>query len=204
MPNYKTCFRNRLKELREDHNETQKSLSEKIQVSERTLNNWELKSRESIPSMDSLIDLSKFFGVSIDYLLGLNDCRTFEHEYIHNDTGLSENAIAEIETIKDDSIGEYGTIPTSIDLLSEILCDKDFTEILHDLRSSIGSEQIALDSMQTFPDNRVLKNTFETVRNSNIYHLSRVFSNILEHILDKHLSDTNSDINLDINSDINK
>ena len=61
----------RLKELREEMGLTQKQLSEKLQMNSVTYLHYEKGQRE--PPLSLLADMSKFFGVSVDFLLGLTD-----------------------------------------------------------------------------------------------------------------------------------
>ena len=61
----------RLKELREEMGLTQKQLSEKLQMNSVTYLHYEKGQRE--PPLSVLADMSKFFGVSVDFLLGLTD-----------------------------------------------------------------------------------------------------------------------------------
>lgn len=66
-----TKFTERLKELRTEKNINQVELSAEIGVSKGIVSLWENGLRE--PSMYSLIQLAKFFEVSIDYLVGISD-----------------------------------------------------------------------------------------------------------------------------------
>lgn len=61
----------RIKELREERKLLQKQLAIELGVSQVTIARWETGNRE--PSIDMLIKIAKFFGVSIDYLAGLED-----------------------------------------------------------------------------------------------------------------------------------
>ena len=61
----------RIKELRDKSGLTQKQLAKRIGVTRATVNSWELA--HSAPSCGYLAELSKVFGVSTDYLLGLDD-----------------------------------------------------------------------------------------------------------------------------------
>lgn len=67
----KNKFAERLKELRVEKNLNQVELAAAIGVSKGIISLWENGLRE--PGMFSLIQLAKFFDVSIDYLVGLND-----------------------------------------------------------------------------------------------------------------------------------
>lgn len=64
-------FAERLKELRSEANVGQVELAKRIGVSKGIISLWENGLRE--PSMSNLISLAKFFGVSVDYLVGLTD-----------------------------------------------------------------------------------------------------------------------------------
>ncbi len=61
----------KLKYLREEKGIGQVELADMIGVSKGIISLWENGLRE--PSMNSLILLSKFFGVTIDYLVGLEN-----------------------------------------------------------------------------------------------------------------------------------
>ena len=61
----------RIRDLREDHDLTQKALSSILNCSQQVYSNYELGQRD-IPT-DILIRLSKFYEVSVDYILGLTD-----------------------------------------------------------------------------------------------------------------------------------
>lgn len=67
----KTILGERLKELREERGYTQKQLSEELGINSVTYLHYEKEQRE--PPLSLLADISRFYGVSVDYLLGLND-----------------------------------------------------------------------------------------------------------------------------------
>lgn len=66
-----TVFSERLKELRIEKNVGQIELAKAINVSKGIISLWENNLRE--PKLSNLVALSKFFDVSIDYLVGLED-----------------------------------------------------------------------------------------------------------------------------------
>lgn len=61
----------RIRQLREDRDLKQKQLAEKLNCSQQVYSNYELGQRD-IPT-DILIKLSKFYNVSIDYILGISN-----------------------------------------------------------------------------------------------------------------------------------
>lgn len=73
---YYTCcgdmkMYNRIKDLREDHDLTQKQISKILNCSQQVYSNYELGQRD-IPT-EILISLSRHYDVSVDYILGLTD-----------------------------------------------------------------------------------------------------------------------------------
>ena len=64
-------FSDRLKELRLENKLTTKSLGQHVGVSNATISRWE-NGKNNI-KVDELIAVAKFFHVSIDYLVGLED-----------------------------------------------------------------------------------------------------------------------------------
>lgn len=61
----------RIRDLREDHDLTQKEMAKNLNCSQQVYSNYELGQRD-IPT-DILIKLAKFYKVSTDYILGLSD-----------------------------------------------------------------------------------------------------------------------------------
>ena len=61
----------RLRDLREDHDLTQTEVAKILSCSQRVYSNYE-RGDIDIPTY-VLIELSDFYGVSVDYLLGLTD-----------------------------------------------------------------------------------------------------------------------------------
>ena len=61
----------RIRELREDHDLTQKQMAKMLNCSQQVYSNYELGQRD-IPT-DILIKLSSFYNVSTDYILGISN-----------------------------------------------------------------------------------------------------------------------------------
>lgn len=66
----------RLKELRKQNNISQNALAKQMNLTRATVNAWEMGI--SCPNAQSLVLLSQYFKVSVDYLLGLNDIETID------------------------------------------------------------------------------------------------------------------------------
>lgn len=63
-------FGDRLKELRKEKKITQPELANMLGVTFSTVSAWEVGKAQ--PSYDILVKLAQYFGVTTDYLLGLN------------------------------------------------------------------------------------------------------------------------------------
>lgn len=65
---------NRLKDLREDHDYTQRQVAEKIGITQRKYSYIETGVQQL--TADVLVALARFYKVSVDYLLGETDVTT--------------------------------------------------------------------------------------------------------------------------------
>ena len=64
-------YSDRLKELRKNKHLTQEQLGKKLNIATSTVSMYENGTRE--PDLQTLINLSKFYEVTTDYILGLSD-----------------------------------------------------------------------------------------------------------------------------------
>ena len=64
-------FSERLKELRQEKGLSLRELEKEVKISSSALSRWENGQTEAKSSQ--LIILAKYFGVTLDYLLGLED-----------------------------------------------------------------------------------------------------------------------------------
>ena len=64
-------FSERLKQLRKENQLSALTLSKELNISHSTLIRWE--SEEMTPSIEHLYNIAVYFGVSADYLIGLED-----------------------------------------------------------------------------------------------------------------------------------
>ena len=89
----------RLRKLREKKHLNQQGLAMKLHLSQSTVSAYEIGERT--PDMETLIEMAKFFDVSIDYLVGLTDVKyqtserdlpQEEAEHLHKFRQLDETA----------------------------------------------------------------------------------------------------------------
>lgn len=64
-------FKEKLKELRIEKKLSQTELAKELNVSQRSISSWETGFRQ--PDFETLELIAKYFNVSTDYLLGIND-----------------------------------------------------------------------------------------------------------------------------------
>lgn len=67
MEDIKSIIAKNIAELRQSNNMTQLELAEKLNYSDKTISKWERA--ESSPDISILVEISRLFGVSLDYLV---------------------------------------------------------------------------------------------------------------------------------------
>ena len=85
------CFADRLQDLISESGKDVKTLAAEIGVSSGALSKYQNDKGE--PGITALYKIANYFGVTADYLVGLNHNRTNEYAAIGNITGLSDEAI---------------------------------------------------------------------------------------------------------------
>jgi len=95
-------FGERLKSVRTTRKETQRDMAEKLNVTVRTIANWEAGDRT--PTIEMLSQIASVYSVSTDFLLGIDS--TVQRELplpdtiaAHTDGPMTPELQAEIESI---------------------------------------------------------------------------------------------------------
>jgi len=83
-----------IRRLRQERGMCQEELGRRVGASKQSVSNWE--NGNIMPSIDLLLRLADFFGVSTDYLLGRESFRTLDA------SGLSDLQASHIQQIIDD------------------------------------------------------------------------------------------------------
>lgn len=132
-------FAANLKAVFWDSGLTQAEAAEKLRVSRQTFNNW--LNGQNQPDYSYLIQISKLFDVSCDYLLGVSDAKTLDTDIAGccKLTGLSEAAAKKI--IKSNFS----------DVISQIIESPEFDEMINALSSALCFRHLAL------PDKKVME-----------------------------------------------
>mgnify|MGYP002627407892 CR=1 FL=1 len=79
-------FADKIKLMREQLGITQSDLAKQLGLTRSSVNSWEMGL--SVPSTQYIIELAKLFGISTDYLLGL------ERDAVISVEGLSEKEVS--------------------------------------------------------------------------------------------------------------
>ena len=86
----------KIKELRISYKLKQVEMAKALGVSKQCVSNWE--NDNVLPSIEMLVKIAKFFNVSSDYLLGLDDSETVSVQ------GLTETQVAHVKLIIQDML----------------------------------------------------------------------------------------------------
>ena len=87
-------FDERIRELRHSLGINQVEFGKRLNVTKQCISNWENNNIQ--PSIDMLVKIARFFSVSTDYLLCLDDRQLLDT------SGLSPQVIAHLQQLIDD------------------------------------------------------------------------------------------------------
>ena len=113
----------RLKELRTSEGLTQQELAKILNVSSMSISFYENEQRK--PDIDFIISVSKYFGVSTDYLLGLINAKDKENIDISKVTGLNDFSL----TILEQSLKETNNVAAEV--IDTVICGGDFLRFVN-------------------------------------------------------------------------
>ncbi len=83
-----------LKELMEEAGYTQEELATLLRMDRKSVQNYCSGSQYSIYT---LVRLSRIFDCSVDYLLGLSDCKKIDNHSVSEETGLADGSIERLK-----------------------------------------------------------------------------------------------------------
>lgn len=87
----------RIAELRKEKHLNQVGLGIKLNVSQKMISAYESGSHQ--PSIDTLIQMSKLFNVSVDYIIGNSDIKSSAENFSKD--GLTKNEIELLDIFKE-------------------------------------------------------------------------------------------------------
>lgn len=97
-------FAKRLKSLREERKLSQTELANALEISRGSLSFYE--NAERTADIEILYKVSKYFGVTLDYLIGKSDNRTKENAVIGEVLGLSDKSIKVLRDYMEQGYGD--------------------------------------------------------------------------------------------------
>lgn len=137
---YNATFPKILRALEEHHPAdgratTHKALADAVGVRPQTISLY--AAGETQPTPDTLLKISEYFGVSVDYLLtGVSS----ENKKMHESLGLSEKAISLLKQAMEEGTGNK--FPHAIELINFLLSDASFYGFLSGLREKTKKERL--------------------------------------------------------------
>lgn len=142
----------RLKELRTSEGLTQQELAKILNVSSMSISFYENEQRK--PDSDFIISVSKYFGVSTDYLLGLINAKDKENIDISKVTGLNDFSLTILEKSSKEKNNTAADIintivgMSSFKMLVNLINDKDIKEVQEDIADSKIKDILTMDKEQ--------------------------------------------------------
>ena len=144
-----------IKELRKETGMTQEELGEKLGVIKQTVSSWEKGISEV--NNDTLITLSRLFGVSTDYLLGLSGGEKHMKnrlKELREAEGMKQSELGELLNVQDAAISKYesGKVPMTEDKIIQIAeyfgVTTDYLLGLTEGEDTMGTEENTNEIMQ--------------------------------------------------------
>ncbi len=131
----------RLRALRKEWGYSLDKLAAFCEVQQyQTISKWE--TANTIPSIKQLMKLCDLYGCDIGYLLGEYDCKTRKATDIHAETGLSEEAVNELQ----DRAKACKLENPDIEVLSKLITMTEFWQMIREIRLMISADENYSDS----------------------------------------------------------
>lgn len=142
----------RIKELRIKNGLKQQELADMFGLSSVSISFYENEQRK--PDSDFIISVSKYFGVSTDYLLGLINAKDKENIDISKVTGLNDFSLTILEQSSKEKNNTAADIintivgMSSFKMLVNLINDKDIKEVQEDITDSKIKDILTMDKEQ--------------------------------------------------------
>lgn len=131
--NCKLTLQEKLKDLRTEQGLSLIELSEKTGISKSALGSYESDDTKNAITMNAIVTLAEFYGVTSDYLLGITENREC-HPFPVDELGLDDDTI---DLLKERNL--------NVRLICEMIKDPHFPDFLSDLEiyvDNLASAQI--------------------------------------------------------------
>lgn len=134
----------RIRNLLDERGMKQKDLAQKCNVTTSTISDWiGAKKKGEVrrePKISGFKDVADALGVSTDYLLGADECKTPSNEEIHKITGLSDGAIESLISVNNSAGTDGGTAAKRLAACNFLLETINSTELFDSLYSYLLGE----------------------------------------------------------------
>jgi transcriptional regulator with XRE-family HTH domain len=102
-------FCDKVIQLRKERGISQEQLADRLEVSRQAVSKWE--GNQSMPSLDKIIQIADFFGVSMDYLVrdnGVEETGKPKEEFVNTGTFMNQlNELTNMVARKNSNVYEY-------------------------------------------------------------------------------------------------
>jgi len=144
-----SLFHERFRQLKEESGKTQLQIATDLGLKQQAVSYYS-NGRE--PDYDTLIMIAGYFGVSLDYLLGVSNCKKPENADFCAKTGLSEKAVEILSGEIPDVHMVYGEEAGAV--IDQIICSDQFISIVGSFLTLTNPGYLLELAMKTalFPD----------------------------------------------------
>lgn len=142
-------FAKKFNKLLEEKEYTNKSFAEKNVISESSISNY--RRGKTMPDNKMLEIIAKKLDVSVNHLLGIDECKKISAQQVHNMLGLNEYAMEHLYSLKhnieevkslDDEEPISNVFEKQLETLSWLIADKrNLIYVLNSIRNCIDKEK---------------------------------------------------------------
>lgn len=141
-------FSKRLKALRESAGLNQSQLAEELGVSRGSISYYE--NGERVPDIDFLYNVSKYFGISFDFLFGE---KSGGEKSLEDRISLSSEAIDAIEVLS--RTIDLKTGISLADVLNSLLLNPSFSDLLFQIEAAVKMDEQEANELRELSKSRI-------------------------------------------------
>lgn len=194
-------FAKNFNKLLEEKEYTNKSFAEKDVISESSISNY--RSGKTMPDNKMLEVIAKKLDVSVNHLLGIDECKKYSAQQVHNMLGLSEYAMEHLYSLKhnieevkelDSKEPSSNIFQKQLETLSLLIADKrNLIYILNSIRRYIETKKELLIFEKTTNERDIFEEERDANLKQDIIHIKAEIQEYLymslDYIVDKLLKE---------------
>ena len=163
----------KIRDLRTQRGWTQEKLAEMLVVNPQAVKAWESPTKRALPKLDKLLAMCELFDCDLDHLTGRLEESTHDIHFVHEYTGLSEEAIKKTSSL----MAEVLSHMIETDNFEKLIDSYGiFLDLLHQLDVDDVSQLSAFELQQ--------KGNVVLSTNEAINHFKQKVTLAMEHICD--------------------